>query len=131
MPVTPLSHSTAEPHAIDQSVMVTDDEPSRFMPMSGKTHSCQVAEPEEMDVDTKDAKNMGGDKGLVCHLQYPSIDEETQAADLTEEIDVRSMEPVDLGGYSDIYMGFWIPRVSVDKRLRREERVGAVGNCIH
>lgn len=58
-------------------------------------------------------ENMDSNKGLG--LQSQPIDEETQAVDLTDKIDLTSNEPKDMGGFSDIYQGTCI---SIDDQVK-------------
>jgi hypothetical protein len=57
-----------------------------------------ITKPENIDVVEMDSNKSLG-------LQSQSIDEETQAVDLTDKIDLASNEPKDMGGFSDIYQG--------------------------
>lgn len=100
----------------------------QFVQMPGGMHSLQVTtEPEAMDTGDMN----GADRG-VYRIHYQSIDEETQAGDLTGQIIVQSKDPEALGGYSDIYRGVWTHRFSVDQQTSQARSVvGAVPNRRH
>jgi len=105
--------ATPEPPVIDEDDYVMADygiQPITQMP-GGGMHSFQVTtEPDAMDTGDTNVADRG-----VYRFHYQSIDQGTQTADLTGDIEVESMDPVALGGYSDIYKGVWRHRVSVDK----------------
>ncbi|KAK2467270.1 hypothetical protein APHAL10511_000819 [Amanita phalloides] len=96
----------------DQEVLGSLEE-YRPITVPGAMHQCRiVTEPEGMDKwGTRE------DKRPSYWLPIDSIDEETQAGDLTNQIKVPSMQPVALGGFSDIFKGDWRHRVSVDNEL--------------
>jgi hypothetical protein len=97
------------------SLSVIDSDRSPPIEVPGAMHGYQiVTEPECMD--ERDMAGIGSNKGRVYLLQYESIDEETQAGDLTDKIDVPSKEPKVMGGFSDIYQGTWRHRVSIDNQ---------------
>lgn len=60
-----------------------------------------MTKPE--NIDEQDMVGMNSNESLK--LQLKSIDEETQAVDLTGRIDVESNGPKEMGGFSDIYQG--------------------------
>lgn len=99
------------------SLSVIDSDESPPIEVPGAMHGYQiVTEPESMD--ERDMAGIGSNKGHVYLLQYESIDEETQAGDLTDKIVVPSKEPTVMGGFSDIYQGTWRHRVSIDNQTR-------------
>ena len=100
---------------IAASLSVIDKDRSPIIEVPGAMHGYQiVTEPDSMN--ERDMAGIGSNKGRVYLLQYESIDEETQAGDLTYTIDVASNEPKVMGGFSDIYQGTWRHRVSIDNQ---------------
>ena len=114
---------------IAASLSVIDSDRSPIIEVPGAMHGYHiVTEPESMD--ERDMARIDSNKGRVYLLQYESIDEETQAGDLTYKIDVTSNEPKVLGGFSDIYQGIWRHRVSIDEQTCEGTMVvGAILNA--
>lgn len=86
-------------------------------------HSDQfMTKPENINEQLEDMIEMNSNESVG--LQAESIDEETQAVDLTGKIDLTSNGPKELGGFSDIYQGTWIHCVSTDGQVKTV--VGAI-----
>jgi hypothetical protein len=103
-----------DPVAIDNDRSLMPPEAENIIQVPGAMHGCQImTEPESMD--ERDIAGMGSNKRPVYLMQYESIDQETQAGDLSKNI-TTSSEPNALGGFSDIYRGTWTHRVSIDNQ---------------